>query len=122
VAQCVARQNQDSGFQVSQSGTRTPTSNVLLNCDSYGNYDYVNNSRGENADGFAVKFRGLGPGNVLSGCRPWNNSDDGYDFWQAENGITVQNCWAFHNGISAAFIAVPGTHQGDGNGIKLGHD
>jgi hypothetical protein len=68
-----------------------------------------------------VKFRGLGAGNVLSGCRAWNNADDGYDFWQAENGVTVQNCWAFHNGIAATFVG-DSSYAGDGNGIKLGHD
>jgi len=122
IQRCVTRQNQDSGIQISAGGGRTPSNNLVLNCDSYGNYDAQNNQLGENADGFAVKFRGLGPGNVLSGCRAWNNSDDGYDFWQAQNGIVVQNCQSFHNGISSTFIGVPGTFAGDGNGIKLGHD
>src|SRR5262249_42771738 len=84
-----------------------------------GNYD--NAAFGENADGFAVKFRGLGAGNVLRGNRSWNNSDDGYDFWQAEHGVTVQNCWSFHNGISSMFVGAA-TYNGDRNGIKLGHD
>ena len=122
IQRCVARQNQDSGVQISSSGSRTPSNNLILNVDSYGNYDSQNNQLGENADGFAVKFRGLGPGNVLSGCRAWNNSDDGYDFWQAQNGVVVQNCQSFHNGIASSFSGVPGTFAGDGNGIKLGHD
>lgn len=116
VEQVVARQNQDSGFIISGN---MPSNNLILNCDSYGNYDF--GAGGENADGFAVKFRGLGPGNVISGVRAYNNSDDGFDFWQAENGVTVINSWAFNNGIASAFNVTSG-FQGDGNGIKLGHD
>jgi hypothetical protein len=116
------RQNNDSGVQISESGGRTPSHNLVLNVDSYGNYDFQGDNRGENADGFAVKFRGLGPGNVLRGVRAWNNSDDGFDFWQAENGVTIENSWAFHNGRSTLFTGVPGTFAGDGNGVKLGYD
>src|SRR5207244_6279746 len=107
-------------FAIQTNGGRTPSNNLLLNCDSYGNYDIALN--GENADGFAVKQRGLGPGNTLSNCRAFNNADDGYDFWEAQNGVTVKNCWSFHNGISSVFSGVSGTFAGDGNGIKLGKD
>ncbi|MFT3789009.1 MAG: right-handed parallel beta-helix repeat-containing protein [Tepidisphaeraceae bacterium] len=71
--------NQDSGLQIAAGGTRVPSNNLILNTDSHGNYDPANN--GENADGFAAKFRGLGPGNVFRGVRAWGNSDDGFDFW-----------------------------------------
>jgi hypothetical protein len=118
VEQVVARQNQDSGFLISGNSTTHPSNNLLLNCDSYGNFDY--GALGENADGFAVKFRGLGAGNVISGARAFANGDDGFDFWQAENGVTVTNSWSFHNGIASTFN-VSG-FAGDGNGIKLGHD
>jgi hypothetical protein len=117
VEQVVARQNQDSGFQI--SGSNQPSNNLLLNCDSYANFDF--GAGGENADGFAVKFRDLGPGNVIRGARAWENSDDGFDFWQAENGISVIDSWAFHNGIASVFNNPVG-FNGDGNGIKLGHD
>jgi hypothetical protein len=113
----VTRFNQDSGIQISNTGSLNPANNLVLNCDSYENYDAAN--RGENADGFAVKFRGLGPGNILRGTRAWGNSDDGYDFWQAENGVTVENCWAWRNGINLWGVS---SFNGDGNGIKLGHD
>src|SRR3954469_12075130 len=76
IDQVVSRQNQDSGFLI--SGSNQPSNNLILNCDSYGNFDY--GALGENADGFAVKFRGLGPGNVLSGVRAYDNGDDGFDF------------------------------------------
>ncbi|HRK32812.1 MAG TPA: right-handed parallel beta-helix repeat-containing protein [Tepidisphaeraceae bacterium] len=117
----VARQNNDSGFAIQSVNNSRPSNNLIINSDSYGNYDNQGTSYGENADGFAVKFRGLGTGNVLRGNRAWNNSDDGYDFWQAESGVTVENCWAFHNGRSSLFQGI-GTFNGDGNGFKLGHD
>src|SRR3954470_8566421 len=117
VEQVVARQNQDSGFII--SGSNQPSNNLLLNCDSYGNFDY--GALGENADGFAVKFRGLGPGNVISGARAYDNGDDSFDFWQAEHGVTVINSWSFHNGVASTYNNPVG-FAGDGNGIKLGHD
>src|SRR4029079_6047349 len=117
VEQVVARQNQDSGFLI--SGSNQPSNNLLLNCDSYGNFDF--GAAGENADGFAVKFRGLGPGNVIRGARSYDNGADGFDFWQAEHGVTVTNSWSFHNGVATAFNN-PAGFAGDGNGIKLGHD
>jgi 3D (Asp-Asp-Asp) domain-containing protein len=116
IEQVVSRQNQDSGFII--SGTQ-PSNNVFLNDDSYGNFDY--GMLGENADGFAIKFRGLGPGNKIIGARSFDNADDGYDFWQAENGVTVINSWSFHNGKAAVFN-IPAGFNGDGNGIKLGKD
>jgi hypothetical protein len=116
------RQNNDSGIQIAGSGSRIPSNNLILNSDSYANYDFQSDSRGENADGFAAKFRTIGPGNIFRGVRAWNNSDDGFDFWQAANGITIENSWAFHNGRSSLFTGVPGSFNGDGNGVKLGHD
>ncbi len=117
VEQVIARQNQDSGIQI--SGSSVPSNNLILNCDSYGNFDF--GGSGENADGFAVKFRGLGSGNVISGARSYNNADDGFDFWQAENGVTVTNSWSFHNGIASTFNNPVG-YLGDSNGYKLGKD
>ena len=110
------RQNQDSGVQISSNGS-TPSNNLVLNTDSYFNYDPA--GHGQNADGFAVKFRGLGTGNVISGGRAWNNSDDGMDFWQAERGVTVINTWSFHNGYN---LFGDTAFEGNGEGIKLGKD
>ena len=78
VEQMVSRYNGDSGIQMEDGSAY----NLLLNNDSYENYDPGNN--GENADGFAIKF-GVGPGNVLRGNRAWANSDDGYDFWSLDD-------------------------------------
>jgi hypothetical protein len=71
---------------------------------------------GENADGFAAKL-GIGPGNVFRGCRAWNNSDDGYDMYEAADTVLVDNCWAFRNGYN--IWGFP-NFAGDGNGFKLG--
>lgn len=101
----------DSGIQLDGGGAY----NLILNCDSYHNYD--TNNRGENADGFAAKFT-VGPGNVFRGCRSWENSDDGWDLWQATNTVVIENCWTWSNGID--FWPDGTTFNGDGNGFKLG--
>jgi Right handed beta helix region len=119
IDQMVSRQNQDSGIAIQGNSTTHPTNNLILNSDSYGNFDFGGN--GENADGIVAKFRGLGPGNVISGCRSFDNGDDGMDFWQAENGVSIINTWSFHNGLKTVFNN-PANYAGDGNGIKLGHD
>jgi len=115
--QLVLRWNKDSGLQLSGSGAVHPTNNLVLNTDSYENYDPANH--GENADGFAAKFREIGPGNVFRGNRAWGNSDDGWDFWEAAHGVTVEDSWAFKNGFN---IWGDTSFDGDGNGVKLGHD
>lgn len=115
IERVVARNNGDSGIQVQDGAAH----NLVLNVDSYGNYDPGQN--GENADGFAIKF-GVGPGNVLRGCRAWGNSDDGYDFWSIDDldqqGVTVEDSWAFANGIN---VWDDPDFRGDSNGFKLGH-
>ncbi len=111
VERCVARGCRDSGFQLDGGGSY----NLILNCDSWRNYDP--NNLGENADGFAAKFS-VGPGNVFRGCRAWENSDDGWDLWQATNTVVIENCWTWRNGID--FWGVGTNFAGDGNGFKLG--
>jgi hypothetical protein len=110
----IARWNEDSGIQLHTGAA----DNLVLNCDSYENYDPGN--LGENADGFATKF-GLGTGNILRGCRAWNNSDDGYDCWNTDppsESVTFDSCWAFRNGIDR--WGAGSGFNGDGNGFKLG--
>ncbi len=107
----VTRMNGDSGLQLHTASSY----NLVIDCDSYLNYDA--RRHGENADGFAAKFT-LGPGNAFVGCRSWSNSDDGFDFWEAYNGVTVVDCRAFRNGKN---IWGDTEFEGDGNGFKLGH-
>ncbi|MFH9828470.1 right-handed parallel beta-helix repeat-containing protein [Streptomyces bobili] len=103
----------DSGFTLTGDGT---VNNTVRNIDSYGHYDAA--GHGENADGIAVKF-GSGTGNLITGARLYNNSDDGLDFWSFSSPVTVEHTWAFGNGANrwsdSAFA-------GDGNGYKLGGD
>ncbi|MES1205766.1 MAG: right-handed parallel beta-helix repeat-containing protein [Pseudomonadota bacterium] len=109
----------DTGIQItvdsSLAGDATRGAyNTILNCDSYENYDST--TGGENADGFAAKLY-IGPGNVFRGCRAWNNSDDGWDFFASNDAVVLDGCWAFSNGKTAAGATNP---NGDGNGFKLG--
>jgi len=84
--------------------------NQLINCDAYDMYD--SGSDGGNADGFVLSGQTSppGPGNTLSGCRAWNNSDDGFDVWKAAHPVEMTDCLSYNNG----------NHSGDGNGFKLG--
>jgi hypothetical protein len=89
--------------------------NYVLNCDSYRNNDPATDY--ENADGFACKLY-AGVGNYFYGCRAWNNADDGWDCYQTEYLIVIENCWSWHNGDPAIFGL--SSFNGAGNGFKLG--
>ncbi len=111
--QLTLRYNANTGL-VLYHGSR----NLVLNSDSYHNFDPQTN--GEHADGFAAAYESLGPGNVFDGSRAWGNSDDGFDFWEAGNAVTVRNSWAYDNGIDIWEFGP--TFTGDGRGFKLGRD
>jgi hypothetical protein len=112
IEQVVVRENGDSGLQLDSGAAY----NLILNVDSYRNYDVANH--GENADGFAAKFN-IGPGNVFRGCRAFDNSDDGFDFWDAGAGVSVEDSWSFDNGYNRWNDP---SFEGDSNGFKLGRD
>ncbi len=89
----------DTGCQMKKGGN-----NTILNCDSHDNFDYETMSGntanfGGNADGFADK-QFTGAGNHYIGCRAWNNSDDGWDFFQrvSSSNTIIENCVCFQNG------------------------
>lgn len=112
VERCVVHESGDTGIHLT-----TCAWNLILNCDSYLNYDPP---IGGNADGFGCKFV-MGPGNVFRGCRSWFNSDDGWDFWQATNLIVLDHCLTFSNGFNVYPDAATNTaFNGNGNGFKLG--
>jgi hypothetical protein len=113
IEQCVAHHNQDAGFVIGVNSSRsgTGTNNLVLNCDSYQNFDEATN--GENADGFGMK-ENSGAGNVFRGCRAWDNADDGWDFYGWASPVTIENSWA----ISQAKTV--GGSASDANGFKLG--
>ena len=109
---CISHDNGLEGIKL--TGTNAHD-NLILNCDSYRNYDA--STHGENADGFAAKT-GTGLGNVFRGCRAWNNADDGWDFYSnSTGGLTLENCWSFRNGVN---LWGDGSWAGDGDGYKLG--
>ena len=83
--------------------------NVVRNCVARNAYDP--SSGGGNADGFAAE---ASPRSVFEDCVSHGNSDDGFDFWQAED-ETLRRCIAYDNGYDP-----DGNEAGDGNGFKLG--
>jgi len=93
------------------------SNNLVLNCDAYRNWDSVSeNGAGGNTDGFGFHPNAKGyTGNIIRGCRAWFNSDDGYDCINASEATRFENCWAFFNGYTSAFVS-----KGDGNGFKVG--
>jgi len=107
-----------SGIEINKGGHHT----TLINCDSYRNYNpkVTSSPAGGAADGFAPK-QTMGEGNVLMGCRAWENSDDGYDtFGDASTPnvfVIMENCWAFNNG-SIKIGSV--TYAGNMDGFKMG--
>ena len=93
--------NGDTGIQMKGGGY-----NNIINCDSHDNFDYRTGdltaaNYGGNADGFADKQYSGGP-NTYIGCRAWNNSDDGWDFFQrvttGSEPSVLQNCICYNNG------------------------
>jgi hypothetical protein len=88
--------------------------NLILNCDSYRNFDAP--THGEDADGFGAKHD-IGQGNVFIGCRAWNNADDGYDCWYAGNAVRIETCCACRNGQNLWDCQ---GFTGNANGFKLG--
>jgi pectate lyase len=90
--------------------------NLVLNCDAYNNRGIDGGSIG-NIDGFGCHpGHTSGTGNVISGCRSWFNSDDGYDCINAFAVVTFTNCWSMYNGYFTNFA----NSGGDANGIKAG--
>ncbi|HEU5397019.1 MAG TPA: right-handed parallel beta-helix repeat-containing protein, partial [Verrucomicrobiae bacterium] len=112
VERCAVHDSRNTGIHI--TGDTNTSYNLVLNCDSYRNYDAP--THGQNADGFSAKWI-FGPGNVFSGCRSWENADDGWDLWMGTNTIVITNCWAFRQGFN---FWGDTNWQGNGNGFKLG--
>jgi pectate disaccharide-lyase len=132
----VLHHNGDSGIQIGLAKNDADAAdivchNIIRNCDSYRNLDWGTSY--ENADGFACK---LSPGanNRFIGCRAWENSDDGWDFYMTHYTIYIDSCWTMGNGNPALITTndpdweygqkntAPTDWEGDGNGFKLGGD
>ncbi len=110
IENCQVSNCKDTGIQISDGGH----DNYVYNCDAFGNNDPA--TGGQNADGIDVKLN-AGPGNVLRGCRVFDNADDGYDCYQTSYQVIFDSCWAFHNGYNLWNIP---NFTGNGNGFKLG--
>ncbi|MBQ0034321.1 MAG: right-handed parallel beta-helix repeat-containing protein [Bacteroidales bacterium] len=92
----------DTGCQMKNGGN-----NLIKNVDSHDNFDYAHYGSngadfGGNADGFADKQHSGAPNHYI-GCRAWNNSDDGWDFFDRNtsafvNSTIIENCICFRNG------------------------
>jgi Right handed beta helix region/Bacterial Ig-like domain (group 2) len=117
---CTATLNGGPGM-----GTREYVNETLfLNCDSHDNFDAYSGSTpgsaaGGNADGFDVGDGYNASIIRFTGCRSWNNGDDGFDMYQHSgyHGIYyLTNCWAWNMG----FYPGTSTPAGDGSGFKLG--
>lgn len=111
---CIIHDCDNDGLVIGSSSVRG-TNALILNCDSYRNYQV--GSGGNNGDGFAAKV-GNGSGNVFKNCRAWDNADDGWDFYDNTNSVTIEGCWAFRNGYDLWGVGAGWT--GNGNGFKLG--
>ncbi len=110
IENCSISYCKDTGIQVSDGGSY----NYIHNCDAFDNNDPA--TGGQNADGIDVKLGG-GPGNVIRGCRVYDNADDGFDCYGTANRVVFDSCWAFHNGYNLWNIP---NFTGNGNGFKIG--
>ena len=109
IEECSFYNNKFSGLHM--DGVKAKNIKVI-NCDSYNNVD----ADYQDADGFQVWAQNLDNSVLFRGCRAWNNSDDGWDFYgAAKNTMVLKNCWAFKNGYDES-----GNPLGDGNGFKIG--
>lgn len=142
IENCTFRWNCDSGLQM-----KTGSNNLIKNCDSYENFDYMTGGTsspdyGGNADGFADKQYTNTGTNKYIGCRSWLNSDDGWDMYEKVGNAEIDSSWCYMNGPaeynmtnhirfktdSAAWLSkfknTSGQYviknYGNGNGFKVG--
>ncbi|NJO24917.1 MAG: DUF4990 domain-containing protein, partial [Bacteroidia bacterium] len=92
---------------------RECNNNLVLNSDFHHNQD----AAGDNADGINITYVSNGSfSNTIRGCRAWNNSDDGFDFWANQGYVLIEDSWAWRNGYAQNGT----TPAGDGSGFKFG--
>ena len=139
---CTTRWNSDAGTQM-----KGGSDNLILNCDSYENFDYESGGTsspdyGGNADGFADKQYTNTGTNKYKGCRSWRNGDDGWDSYEKIGNTVYDSCWCyamspatfdmtdnirFKTDSASWFYQFKNsagryvmTNYGNGNGFKLG--
>ena len=105
ITSCTATLCYDTGITCDDT-----TYAAISGCLSYDNAD--TGAGGGNADGFGVKS-GSGAGITFSNCTSHDNSDDGYDFYEATAPVVVTGCQSYNNGSY-------GGQSGNGVGFKMG--
>ncbi|MGW0860740.1 right-handed parallel beta-helix repeat-containing protein, partial [Streptomyces sp. NPDC002690] len=82
--------NAESGLTLRDDGTEA---NSVLDSDFYDNHG----PDGRGGVGLAIKF-GSGAGNLVRGCRTYDNADEGVDLGGFTSPVTVESNWSFGNG------------------------
>ncbi|MGA2787074.1 MAG: right-handed parallel beta-helix repeat-containing protein [Verrucomicrobiota bacterium] len=106
ISACTATGNTDTGFNCDGSSNDT-----ISGCTAYGNAD-TGGASGGNADGFTAKSD-AGSGIKFSNDTAHDNSDDGFDFYEATAPVVVTGCQSYNNGSYAGLT-------GNGDGFKMG--
>jgi|GEM_PF-1776774 len=116
------------GFLIIESQWADARDIHFINCDAHHNANHLvkpgedaAKNRYQHGDGFRIKS---GKNIRLTGCRSWNNLDDGYDLVWAKEPILLRNCWAAYTGYDDAAGSITGKRNWAaawGEGIKLGY-
>lgn len=101
--------NAGSGLTLRDGGTEA---NSVLDSDFFANHG----DHGRGGIGLAIKF-GSGAGNVVRGCRTYDNANEGLDLGGFTTPVTVESNWSFGNGVNRWQDT---DWQGKGNGFTLG--
>ena len=85
----------------------------VTNCDAHNNCDSLDRQMpGGDGDGFNIQAMGEPDDtfriSYISGCRAWDNSDDGFDIGSKKQ-FEIRDCWSWNNGYL----------EGDATGFKL---
>ena len=88
--------------------------NQIVDSDFFHNHDDA--GHGEFSDGLGIEY-GSGAGNVIRGCRLYENADDGLGLNEFTSPVTIDGTWSFGNGVNRWNIP---DFDGDGYGFKLG--
>jgi RNA polymerase sigma factor (sigma-70 family) len=103
--------NVRSGLTLRDPGT---VDNQVLDSDFYRNYDPAD--QGRSGVGLAIKF-GSGTGNVVRGCRAFDNADSGFDLGEFADAVRLEYNWAYGNGVNRWNAT---TWQSNADGFHLG--
>jgi RNA polymerase sigma factor (sigma-70 family) len=101
--------NRGTGLTLRGDGT---VGNQVLDSDFYDNHD----DAGQSADGLAIVF-GSGAGNVVRGCRTYDNVDDGVKIGQFADPVAIDATWSYGNGVNRWNLPA---FSGAGDGFSLG--